>query len=171
MATNKSRSFSSTTRRLDENNFKNSIKNNYHIQTTPPLSIQQYLRFASGVIVGGKQWQPSGKYRPPPFHSYLSPEIRKQPSRPEPVWHPSGPYRDKRPTSLSPEIKKEKTIQEPVWHPPGQKREKPLPYFDPPGLRWSLQDLLRSMPDMRSQSFRASSSMSHLRKNEAIQEI
>ncbi|CAF1151148.1 unnamed protein product [Rotaria sp. Silwood1] len=167
MATNKSRSSSSATRRLDENILKTSTRNNFHIQSIPPLSLQQYLRYASGVIAGGKQWQPSGKYRPPPFRLYLSPETRKQPYRPEPIWHPPGPYRDKRPTSLSPETKKEKTIQEPVWHPPGPKREKPVPYFDAPSLRWSLQDLLRSMPDMRTQTFRTSSSMSRLRKSEA----
>ncbi|CAF0888060.1 unnamed protein product [Rotaria sordida] len=168
--TNTGRPWSSTTRRSDEHILKNSVKNNYRIQSTPPLSIQQYLRFASGVIAGNKEWQPSGKYRPPPFRLYLSPEARKQPCQSEPIWQPTGPYRQKRPTSLSPEKRKEKTIQEPIWHPPGKKRDKPVSYFDPPSLRWSLQNLLRSMPDMRTKSCRTSSSISNVRQSEPIEE-
>ena len=207
-----------------------SLKYNYRVQSTPPLSIQQFVRSATGNLPGTKRWQPSGKYRPPPFHAYLSPAVRetKKLSEPdvkwrppsarrekppvslsperitqtrvqEPVWHPPGRYHEKPPTSLSPETIIPKRVEEPVWHPPGRFEEKPptslsperiiperphepiwhppgkfeqkpVPYFDPPSLRWSLQELLRSMPELRPQTFHTSRSMSSLRKSETIQE-
>lgn len=206
-----------------------SLKYNYRVQSAPPLSIQQFLRSATGVIVGSKQWQPSGKYHQPTFHAYLSPAVRetKKVSEPvwrpssarlrekpptslspertiskriqEPVWHPPGRYKEKPPTSLSPERIITPRPQEPIWHPPGRYEEKPptslspekiitprphepvwrpngkfehkpVPYFDPPSLRWSLQELLRSMPEMRPKTFHVSRSMSTLRKSESIQE-
>jgi hypothetical protein len=246
------RSFSPTLRnpkyRSDGNIFKNSTNYDFPIQTTPPLSFQQYARSIT-TIPGAEQWQSPGIYRSPPFHSYLSPETRKRPktyavqpwnysyrrkySIPaytlknykdirskshEPIWHPPGHYIDKRPTSLSPETKPQKTIREPVWHHPGhyidkrptslspeikpqrsirepvwhypgryldkrptslspeRKWEKPIresiwhpagrpqyesvPYFDPPNLRWSLQQLRTSMPDLRTKTLHASRSTS-----------
>jgi hypothetical protein len=168
------------------NTLKNSTDYNFHIQTAPPLSLQQYAR-SIAPIPGAPQWQPSGIYQPPPFHSYLSPATRKKPGIPavqpwiyayrrkysiptytlknyknikpklsEPIWHPPGRYIDKRPTSISPEKRWQKPIHEPVWHPPGKPQYKPVPYFDPPNLRWSLQQLLKSMPDLRSRPLRAS---------------
>ena len=206
-----------------------SLKYNYRVQSAPPLSIKQFLRSATGVLVGAKQWQPSGKYRPPPFRGYLSPAVRERtkivppvwrssstarrekhptslsperiiPKRvQEAVWHPPGQYREKPLTSLSPEKIVPERVQEPIWHPPGQYQEKPLtslspekvmtprphepvwrptskfehkpvPYFDPPSLRWSLQELLRSMPELRPQTLHTSRSMSALRKSETIHE-
>lgn len=168
MAANGSRSPTTTskTEHLDENN----CKNKYCIQRVPPLSLQQFLRYASGVVPGGKEWKPSGKFRPPAFHLYLSPETRKQLRRSEPIWHTPGPYHDKRPTSLSPEKREESTVQEPIWHPPGKANDKPLPYFDPPSLRWSIQDLLRSMAASGSQSYHPSKSAPSSRKTLTIEE-
>lgn len=158
------------THRSGGNNSKNSTKYNFRIQSAPPLSLQQFLRSATGVIAGAKEWQHSGKYCEPVYHAYLSPEVREQKKKVEPVWRPQGQYREKPPTSLSPErIIKEKK-PEPVWHPPGKYQEKPVPYFDPPSLRWSLQDLLRSMPEMRPKTFRSSSSMSSVRKTKEVQD-
>lgn len=201
MATERSRSATPTnqTRRLDENTRKNTAKYSFRVSHTPPLSIQHYLRSSSGVPVGAKQWQPSGKHRPPIFRAYLSPAVRQEKKIVEPVWHPPSAYREKRPTSLSPERIIPKHITEPVWHPPGRYREKsptslspekiipkhtpepvwfppgkfehkPVPYFDPPSLRWSLQELLRSMPEMRPKTLHRSRSMSTSRKNENAQE-
>jgi hypothetical protein len=153
----------SQTRRLGG---KNSTKYSFRIQSAPPLSLQQFLRSATGVIVGTQQWRPSGIYRPPPFRSYVPPTVREKKKPTEPVWHPPSAYREKPPTSLSPEKVKPKHISEPVWHPAGKVKPEHVPYFDPPSLRWSLQELLRSMPEMRPQTFRASRSTSILRKSE-----
>ncbi|CAF3467399.1 unnamed protein product [Rotaria socialis] len=165
MAANRSRSPTSAnkTRRLGESTLKNSTKQSLRLQSAPPLSIQHFVRYAYGVSLGEKEWKPPGKYCPPPFRSHFSPQIREQTSQSEPVWHLPGPYQDKRPKSFSPAKKREKTIQEAIWHPPGQTREKPVPHFDPPNLRWSVQEIVRSMPNTRSQSLHTSSSMSILR--------
>jgi hypothetical protein len=201
MATNSGRSSTPTnqTRNSGENNLKNTVKYNYRVQSAPPLSIQHFLRYSTGVIAGAKQWQHSGKYRQPRFNSYLSPEVRQNKKPVEPVWHPPGKYQEKPPTSLSPEKIVQKRPIEPVWHPPGKYQEKPptslspekivqkrppepvwhpagkfehkpVPFFDPPSLRWSLQDLLRSMPEMRPKTFRASRSMSTFRKSQDVQD-
>lgn len=173
MASSNERSHTPTakTTRLRGKSLKNTTSQSFCIQKAPPLSIQQYLRCASGVLPGAKEWQPNGKYRPPPLRAFLSPATRDQVKKPEPVWHPPGRYQEKRPTSLSPEKRKENP-QKPlvIWNPPGKPEKKPLPYFDAPSLRWSLTDLLRSTPMHRSQSFHASSSMSTSRKSEKMQE-
>ena len=145
-------------------------------------------------------WHPPGRYKEKPPTS-LSPEKIEQKRVSEPVWHPPGPYKEKPPTSLSPEKIEQKHVSEPVWHAPGTYRErpptslsperiipkrvsepvwtpagkfvhKPVPYFDPPSLRWSLQELLRSMPEMRPQTFHMSTSRStsRLRKSTDLQE-
>ena len=163
---------------------------NYHLQTTPPLSFQQYAR-STIPLPGAPQWQKTGIYRPPTFHSYLSPELRKSPETrpvqpwiyayrrkysiptytlkqykdkkplpPQPLWNPTGPYRSKRPTSLSPEKKVQQPVHEPVWQPTGTMHHKPVPYFDPPRLRWSLQELSKSMPDLRTKWLHSSTSTS-----------
>jgi hypothetical protein len=188
------RSFSATiknqTYRSDGNTLKNSTNYNFPIQSTPPLSFQQYARSIT-TLPGAQQWQSPGIYQPPHFHSYLSPEIRKKPRIPvvqpwiysyrrkyslpsytlknykdikpklsEPIWRPPGHYIDKRPTSLSPEKRPQKSIHESIWHPPGIPQYKPVPYFDPPNLRWSLQQLLKSMPDLRPKTRHTSKSVS-----------
>jgi hypothetical protein len=230
MATDRGHSptLTNQTRRLTENNVRNSTKYNFRIQSAPPLSIQQFLRSSTAVLVGAKQWQHSGKYRAPTFNAYLSPAVHEKKKTVEPVWHAPGRYREKAPTSLSPEkmipkrvvepvwhapghyrekpptsLSPERVIPkrvvepvwhapgryqekpptslsperiipkhtpEPVWHPPGKLEHKPVPYFDPPSLRWSLQELLRSMPEMRPKTFHTSRSMSTLRKSEDLQE-
>ena len=169
MATNNglSSTLSFQTTRTNDRNIRNTTKTNYQIQSTPPLSIRQFLRATNtDMIIGTKRWQPCGIYHPPAFHSYLSPAVRKTPKRSEPIWHSPGCYVDKRPTPLSPEKRTEKTVKEPIWHPPGKVQYQPVPYFDPPCLRWSLQDLSRSMSEMKSMSFRTSSNTSTLRKSE-----
>ncbi|CAF0719741.1 unnamed protein product [Adineta steineri] len=114
-------------------------------------------------------WHPPSPYKDKRPTS-LSPEKKVQERIEEPLWHPPGPYKDKRPTSISPEKRPQKSIAEPVWRPAGKFEHKPVPYFDPPNLRWSLQELLRSMPEMRPKTFRSSSSMSRLRQSEAVEE-
>jgi hypothetical protein len=165
MATNRGRSptIKAQTRPLDKNKLTNSTT--FRIQSAPPLSLQHYLRSASGVLPGAKRWQTSGKYRPPIHRAYLSPDVRQKPKPHEPVWHPPGRYKEKPITSLSPERKVVAHVKEPVWHHPGKFEHTPVPHFDAPSLRWSLQDLLRSMPEMRPKPLRASSSMSALRKS------
>jgi hypothetical protein len=230
MATSIDRSTASTarTQRLNETSSKKSTQYNFRIQSAPPLSLKQFLRSATGVVVGTKHWQSSGVYRRPIFNAYLSPAVKEKPKIIEPVWRPTSTHKEKRPTSLSPERKVEKRIEEPLWHPPGrfihkrptslspekkvEKRieeplwhppgrfidkrptslspekkpqksikepvwrpagkteHKPVPYFDPPNLRWSLQELLRSMPEMRSKTSRASSSMSNLRRSKVVED-
>lgn len=159
MATPRARSSTPPNRtvRFDGTKSKTSTKYSFHIQSAPPLSIQQYLRSTSGVREGAKDWKPSGIYRPPAFHDYVPPIIRERKKPVEPVWHPPGRYQEKPPTSLSPERIVPKYSPEPVWHPPGKTEHKPVPYFDPPNLRWSLRELLQSMPELRPQSSRASS--------------
>ncbi|CAF1161483.1 unnamed protein product [Adineta steineri] len=193
--------------RTDGNILQNYINHNFHVQTAPPLSLQQYARSVS-TLPGSAPWQSLGIYHPPKFHSYLSPETRNQSKLPEikpwiysyrrkysipkyslkpykdrrsrppePIWHPISPYINKRPTSLSPEKRWQKRIHEPIWHPVspylnkhptslnpekrwqkkihepvwqpiGSIQYKSLPYFDPPSLRWSLQKLLKSTPNL-----------------------
>ncbi|UJR30945.1 hypothetical protein I4U23_018457 [Adineta vaga] len=185
------------TRRPYEKSPKNT-KYSFRIQSAPPLSIQQFLRSSSGLPTGDKRWRPSGKYHEPIFNKYLTREVRPREKIAEPVWRPPSPYKDERPTSLSPEKRKVERIKEPTWQPPGPYRDKPpssfspekrpqqsitepvwrpagkaehkpVPYFEP-NLRWSLQELLRSMPEMRPQTFRSSSSMSKTRKSVVIED-
>lgn len=252
-----SSTLSNSARRFGENTRRNSLKYNFRVQSAPPLSIKQFLRSATGVIAGAKEWRPSGRYREPPFTSYQSPVVREKPKivepiwhppgrfkekpptslsperiipkpPPEPIWHPPGRYKEKPPTSLSPERIIPKPSPEPIWHPPGRFHEKPptslsperiipprppepvwhapgrsqerppsslsperiipprppepvwrpngkvehkpVPYFDPPNLRWSLQELLRSMPEMRPKTLRVSRSMSAVRRSRDLQE-
>jgi hypothetical protein len=145
-------------------------------------------------------WHPPGRYREKPPTS-LSPETIVPKRVSEPVWHPPGPFKEKPPTSLNPEKVIPTRVSEPVWHSPGSYRERPptslsperiiptrvsepvwrppgkfvpenVPYFDPPSLRWSLQELLRSMPEMRPKAFHMSTSrsMSALRKSTDLQQ-
>lgn len=142
----------------------------FRIQPTPPLSLKQYMRTAVGVPPGGKQWLPSGRYRPPPFNGYMSPAKKPQQKPPEPIWHVPGPYKDQRPPPLSPETRPQEVKKLPVWNPPGKFEHKPMPYFDPPSLRWSLQDLLRSMPELRPERSYSARSTSSLRKSKRVEE-
>ena len=167
MATEEDRPSTSTTklRRSSENNLRNSATYNFRLQSAPPLSLRQYLRSATGVLPGCKEWQTSGRYRPPPFRAYLSPAAREQLKPREPVWRVPGPYKDQRPTSLSRETRPQKIIKLPAWQPAGRVKNEPVPYFDPPNLRWSLQELLRSTPEMQAKALQSSRSLSTTRKS------
>lgn len=142
----------------------------FRIQSAPPLSLQQYMRTSVGVLPGAKKWQPSGKYHPPVFHSYMSPAKKTAEKKVEPVWRIPGPYKDKRPTPLSPETIKIEQKKLPAWNPPGKFQHKPVPYFDPPSLRWSYQELLRSMPELRPERLHSARRSSSVRRSEAVKE-
>lgn len=109
-------------------------------------------------------WKPPGHYKAKEPRA-LSPEKRPQPVIREPVWCPPGRFKEKRPTSLSPEKRPQEPRREPVWCPTSKFQHKPVPYFDPPNLRWSLNDLVRSMPEMRPEPLRASRSATALRRS------
>ena len=171
-------------RRSFSPSLRNSSNFTYSIQRSPPLSFQQYARSLT-PLPGAPPWQSPGIYHPRSFHSYLSPLTRNQAPMPnvqpwiysyrrkyslknyrdpkpklhDPIWHPPSPYVNKRPSSLSPEKIPEKLIHEPVWHPIGPMQYKSIPYFDPPNLRWNLQQLLRSMPDLHSNPLLLSTTM------------
>ena len=172
MATENSLAPASSTRLSysTSNRLKNSVKYKYRIQSAPPLSIRQFLRSSTGVIAGAKEWKSSGKYHEPTYHAYLSPAVRERPKIVEPQWHAAGRYIDKRPTSLSPETRPQIIVKPEVWKPAGKVQHTPVPYFDPPNLRWSLQELRRSTPDMRSQTLVSSRSTSALRKRSMTEE-
>ena len=148
---------------------KNSVRYKGPIQKAPPLSIRQFLRSATGVITGAKEWAPSGRYHPPTFHYYASPEVRVQPRIVEPVWRAPGRYIHERPTSLSPETRPQNIPKMPVWKPTGKVIHKPVPYFDPPNLRWSVEKLRRSMIDMRSTELPLSRSSSARRHSKVTE--
>jgi hypothetical protein len=114
-------------------------------------------------------WHPPGRYQEKRPTS-LSPEKKRQEPIREPVWHSSVKIQYKRPTSLSPEKKRQEPIREPVWHSSGKTQHKPVPYFDPPNLRWSLQELLKSMPETRPKALRASRSVSVMRRSQYMKD-
>lgn len=128
-----------------------------HYKHKRPTSLSPEKR--EQPVIQEPPWHPPGRYKDKRPTS-LSPEKREQLVIREPTWHPPGRYKDERPTSLSPERIKQKPVHETVWHPAGKPQYKPTPYFDPPNLRWSLEQLRRSMPDLRTKSLRASRSQS-----------
>ena len=159
----------------DRNTRRNSTNCGFCLQSAPPLSLQQYARaFATtsdrkqwrppGIYrqpvlraylspeIRAKPEVPKvtpwiysyrRKYSIPTYSLKDFKEIK--PASPEPIWKPPGCYEAKRPTSLSPEKRWQPRIHEPVWQPPGRIQYRPVPYFDPPSLRWSLQKLVNSM--------------------------
>ncbi|CAF1494472.1 unnamed protein product [Adineta ricciae] len=159
----------SRTRPLGTTSMKNSTKYKFHIQSAPPLSLQQYIR-STVHPPNTKRWQTSGKYRPPIFTAYLSPEVRREPKPEIRVWRPPSPYREPRPTAFSPENKPQPSIHEPAWKPAGKTIYEPIPYFDQPNLRWSVQELRRSLSEMTPRTVRSSSSMSRSRKTDITEE-
>lgn len=110
-------------------------------------------------IIKEPAWNPPGQYKHKRL-TRLSPEKRPQPIIKEPVWRSPGQYKHERPKSLSPERRPQPKTQEPVWRPNGRIERKPTPYFDPPGLRWSIRDLTRSMPHLQSRYLRESRKLS-----------
>ncbi len=157
------RSFSPTlgnqTYRSNINPLKTSTDYNFPIQTTPPLSLLQYARSVA-PIPGNPPWFYAyrRKYSIPTYT--LKNYKDRKPKLPEPIWHPPSPYKNKSPTSLSPEKIRQKSIHEPVWQPIGRSQYKPVPYFDPPNLRWSIQELIKSMPNLKAKPIRASKNTS-----------
>jgi hypothetical protein len=157
------RSFSPTlgnqTYRLNGNPLKTSTDYNFPIQTTPPLSLLQYARSVA-PIPGSPPWFYAyrRKYSIPTYT--LKNYKDRKPKLPEPIWHPPSPYKNKSPTSLSPEKIRQKPIHEPVWQPIGRSQYKPVPYFDPPNLRWSIQELIKSMTNLQAKPIRASKNTS-----------
>ncbi|CAF3289942.1 unnamed protein product [Rotaria socialis] len=172
------------------NSLKNSTNSSFRIQSAPPLSLQHHAR-SLATLPGSQIWRPSGAFRQPHFHAYLSPEKRQQPEAPsvqpwihtyrrkysiptytlenykqtkpkpvEPVWHHPGKFKERPPTSLSPEKIVKKSVNEPVWRPAGKSVYKPVPYFDPPNLRWSIQDLRKSLGDLSTKTMNTSRSTS-----------
>lgn len=121
----------------------------FPIQKSPPLSLLQYARTAADQVDDRKGWLPSGRYHPPPFRQYMSPRLQEQKKTTQPTWKPIGPYRETRPTSLDPEVIRQVKVQLPAWKPAGKIENKPIPFFDPPSLRWSLTQLRRSMSDLQ----------------------
>lgn len=89
---------------------------------------------------------------------YKDPAPKPKPKGPE--WRPPSKYEDKRPTSLSParrsvsfnsmDRRGQTGTPPPVWRPPGKTEYKPMPYFDAPNLRWSIQDLKKSVNNFQT---------------------
>lgn len=127
---------------------KHCLDASFRIQNTPPLSFQQYARSLL-PLPGAAPWVYAYRRK----HSTPSYSLKQynepKPKAAEPIWHPVSPYRDKPPASLSPQKRSQKLIHEPIWQPTGYNmRYKPVPHFDPPSLRWSLQQLRKSTPSL-----------------------
>ena len=103
-----------------------SRKHKFRVQSTPPLSIRQFVRSTITVIPGGKPWKPAGIYHVPVVHDDKSPKSSN--NLPEIV------------------IKPHKTARSP-WYPSGKPHYEPVPHFDAPSLRWSPQQIRESMPE------------------------
>lgn len=90
-----------------------------------------------------------------------------------PKWNPPSSYRDKYPNPYSPapllpdkpKLVSQPTLVQPGWKYAGRPKYEPIQFFDEPSLRWSLKDLLRSMPELRPQTPRPHSSPSKLRSS------
>jgi hypothetical protein len=140
----------------------------FPVQKAPPMSIQHHLRLTSGVLPGNRQWQPTLRYHPPLFTAYLPTAVRKTPKVVESVWHVPGPYRDERPSSLSPEKRPQQIIKEPVWKPVKKMTYQPVAFFDPPSLRWSLQELRQSFTDTQQVRSRSARSKSAVKEQQQV---
>jgi hypothetical protein len=148
----------------------------FRVQSTPPLSLRQFLRSTITVIPGGKQWKPAGIHHASLFPEDLPhksqnhlPEIVEKPSKNP--WYPPGPIKYKPSKSPSEENKlhrskgvitdsrtntnsniRSKTSRKvmPQWYPSGNPYHKPVPYFDAPSLRWSSQQIKQSMSEFKT---------------------
>jgi hypothetical protein len=155
-----------------------SERRKFRVQSTPPLSLRQFLRSTITVIPGGKKWKPGGTYYAPVVHEDPSPKssnhlpeiVVKPRKNSHPVWYPPGPIKYKRSKSPNQENKlqksegvitnsrintnsnlRSKAIRKlmPRWYPSGNPHYKPVPYFDAPSLRWSSQQIKQSMPEFK----------------------
>jgi len=156
-----------------------SEKYKFRVQNKPPLSLRQFLRSTIAVNPGGKEWKPAGIYRgtvipgdPPPKASNDLPKIDvKSRKNSSPVWRPAGSIKYKRPASSKEESKPQESKGVPTesrtntnsnlryksthelstpWYPSGSPYYESVPYFDAPSLRWSTQQIKKSMPELRS---------------------
>ncbi|CAF0738692.1 unnamed protein product [Didymodactylos carnosus] len=94
-------------------------------------------------------WMPPGqpKYIQP---SSIGSERRPKPVQKELVWMPSSKKIRYDPPPILRSEPNFRPIRdpEPKWMPAGKPKYKPVPYFDPPALRWSLQLLMSSESDI-----------------------
>ncbi|CAF1172902.1 unnamed protein product [Rotaria sordida] len=190
VTSNLSPTFRTKTYRSDGNTLRNSTNYKFRVQSAPPLSLQQFARSAAAPIGAEKWQPSGAYHEPtfhaylspeirtkpakPPVQPWIYAYRRKnsiptytlknykdpKPKPSEPTWHPPGRYVHKPTTSLSPERRKQKPIHEPVWQPPGKTQYEPVPYFDPPNLRWSLRELIKSTPRLQTKTLRTSRSVS-----------
>ncbi|CAF1296676.1 unnamed protein product [Didymodactylos carnosus] len=152
---------------------KEEVRYKFRLQSAPPLSLTHFARTSTGLLnIVEDKWKHSGKYRPPKDPEYMSPKTRKPPPPIEvKTWMPAGQFKHIRPTSISPETRSplpnQRLLNQPLpkWMPAGKIIHKPIPYFDPPALRWSLQLLMRSTPDM---SLTRRETKSHLKTSEDV---
>jgi hypothetical protein len=156
-----------------------SERHKFGVQSTPPLSLRQFLRSTITVIPGGKQWKPAGIHHAslisedlPPKSANHPPQIVIKPCKnSRRPWYPPGPIKYKPSKSPSEENKlhrsegvitdsrtntnsniRSKATRKvmPQWYPSGNPYYEPVPYFDAPSLRWSSQQIKQSMPEFKS---------------------
>ncbi len=171
---NDTASLPATSRRSRWDPLLDSERHKFRVQSTPPLSLRQFLRSTITVIPGGKQWKPAGIHHAslfpedlPPKSSNHLPEIDVKPLKnSRRAWYPPGPIKYKRSKSPSEENKlhrsegvitdsrtntdsnlRSKATRKamPIWHPSGKPYYKSVPYFDAPSLRWSSQQIKQSI--------------------------
>ncbi|CAF2018482.1 unnamed protein product [Rotaria magnacalcarata] len=165
-----------TSRKIQWDPLLDSKRHQFRVQTTPPLSLRQFIRSAITVIPDGKQWKPAGVCHvpvvhedPPPKAPDFLPDIsEKSHKKPGPPWRPPGIIRFKRPESPNDKKKEKKSgdstddpqskatsivrlkhtrkIENP-WRPSGHRSHNPVPYFDAPSLRWSIEEIKKSMSE------------------------
>ncbi|CAF3569401.1 unnamed protein product [Rotaria socialis] len=151
-----------------------SERRKFRVQHTPPLSLRQFIRSTITNIPDGKQWKPAGicyvrlvHEDPPPKAPDSLPEISEKPHKESrPSWRPPGIGRWKRPGSPNEETKEKqsedatddsqskatsilrskqgKKVENP-WRPSGHHSHTPVPYFDAPSLRWSTEEIKKSL--------------------------
>ncbi|CAF0868836.1 unnamed protein product [Adineta ricciae] len=136
----------------DGYSLKNCLNYDFEIQQTPPLSLQQYAR-SIAPIPGADPWVYTykRKYSIPTYSLKPYKDMKSKPH--ESIWHPVSPYREKPPTSLSPEKRWQRSVREPIWQPSSTIQYKSVPYFDPPALRWSFEQILKSLPNLQADTF------------------
>ena len=155
-----------------------SERRKFRVQSTPPLSLRQFLRSTITVVPGGNQWKPSGTYHAPlvyenpPIQSpYDLPTMIMKPRKnSRPAWYPSGPMKYKRPQSPNKNNNEQKSrdvennsrsdqksnVQSKVnkkpvtpWRPGGKLYHESVPYFDSPSLRWSPEQVRKFVPEFK----------------------
>ncbi|CAF0873470.1 unnamed protein product [Adineta ricciae] len=159
-------------------------KHNFSVQSTPPLSIRQYVRSTIRNSHGDEPWKPSGIYHAKINNGdrnsskalpHLKPEPRKEPHQDSRTpWFTAGIHRYVKSASLETKEKERQRLKDMKnkpknntqprtvvkeripWRPSGNRIFKPVPYFDCPSLRWSMEDVKRSMPEFQTTSTKSS---------------